>query len=119
MLGAPFKPYFGLSGIMALDVPLSVCQAEPNRNRADAPGSPTCPACRRGVPGPKKTGRSPTIAFAESHEGRSRTRARSLQLKRSRRFENPLPGLNRLRKNTLNEGHGFSRAIQSRSIGGL
>jgi hypothetical protein len=29
MLGAPFKPYFGLSGIMALDVPLSVCHARP------------------------------------------------------------------------------------------
>jgi hypothetical protein len=24
MLGAPFKPYFGLSGIMALDVPLTI-----------------------------------------------------------------------------------------------
>jgi hypothetical protein len=24
MLGAPFKPYFGLSGVVALDVPLPV-----------------------------------------------------------------------------------------------
>src|ERR1700677_3796490 len=29
MLGAPFKPHFGLSGIMALDVPLPVRHARP------------------------------------------------------------------------------------------
>jgi hypothetical protein len=33
MLGAPFKPYFGLSGIMAVDVPPPVCRSRPGEMR--------------------------------------------------------------------------------------
>jgi len=33
MLGAPFKPSFGLSGMTALDVPLPVCHPGGRRNK--------------------------------------------------------------------------------------
>src|ERR1700678_3976229 len=48
MPGDPFKPSFGLSGIMALDVPLPDCHThyKGNKSSQNMPGSPT-----RGGPG--------------------------------------------------------------------
>jgi hypothetical protein len=57
---------------------------------------------------------APRLPFGVSNKSPA-TRAKALNssTEASRGFENPRDGLKKLRKNTLNEGHGFSRATNS------